>query len=265
MPVMYPMADPSGEIFSYTPVLMEDTMTIFSIYNTTTETHVGDIFSMFSSVSTLLWIGFILTFFALALVSSIGGRLVKKSHSGFWMSLCTLLEQDTHQDYFPTGARYFAVLSSSVMVGLFFIIQYRGGCVSTDLVTIDKPIVIKTYDDIIERRVIAGFSQKTPEWGKFAAAPRGSKERKIFERSEPVSFGGNFEASLRELIDQKKCVIGRPFIATLSALAHLALPNFPDECACFVGADPQAKKYTMVFVIDPRQKDSAFAKFEHVW
>ena len=261
MPVFFPLND-SKDSFAYSPPLAEDTMTIFSVYNTTTESHVGDVFSMFASVPISLWIGFFICFSAFSFVSYLGGRLLNKAHSSIWMSICTFFDQDTHQDYYPSSARYFAILCSVTMMGLFFIMTYRGGCVSTDLVTIDKPIVIKTYDDIIERGVTTGFGSITPEWGMFANSPRGSKERKIFENSFEVDFSPNTFVNLLEgLVHQKKCIIGRPFIANIAAMANVAAPSWIKECVCYVAPDPHAKKYTTVFVWSPNYKDPGMIRY----
>ena len=261
MPVFFPLND-SKNSFAYSPPLVEDTMTIFSVYNTTTESHVGDVFSMFASVPRSLWIGFFISFVVFAFVSYLGGRLFKKSHSGVWLSVCAFLDQDSHQGYYPSSARYFAILCSVNTMGLFFIMAYRSGCVSTDLVTIDKPIVIKTYDDIIERGVTTGFASITPEWGMFANSPRGSKERKIFENSLEIDFSPNtFFRLLEGLIRQKKCIISRPFIANIAAMANVAAPSWIRECACYVAPDPHAKKYTTVFVWSPKNKGSTLYRY----
>lgn len=217
---------------------------------------------MFASVPQSLWIGFFISFISFAFVSYLGSRLLRKSHSGVWMSVCTFLDQDSHQDYYPSSARYFAILCSITMMGLFFIMAYRSGCVSTDLVTIDKPTVIKTYDDIIERGVTTGFASVTPEWGTFANSPRGSKERKIFENSLEIDFSTKTFFSLFEgLIRQRKCVISRPFIASIAAMSNVAAASWTKESACYVAPDPHAKKYTTVFVRSSNFKSSPLNRY----
>lgn len=257
MPVFYPLND-SKDTFSYSPPLLEDTMTIFSVYSTSTETHVGDIFSMFSSVPYGLWAGILVCFMIFAFVSSVGRHLLRKSHSGVWMSVCTFLDQDTHQDYYPEDAKYFAILSTTVMCGLFFIMAFRGGCVSTDLVTIDPPLVVDSYDYIVENGIETGFSKITPEWEKFKNSPKGSLEQKMFQRSFQVSFSPQtFINLLGGLISQKKVIVGRPFIARLAAMANLAMDSWPMDCGTFVGADMHhSKKYSTVFVSNIKHKNS---------
>lgn len=265
MPVFYPLND-SKHSFAYSHPIWEDTMTIFSVYNTTTQSHIGDVITMFGSVPVPIWIGFLVCFSIYCLISYVGTYIMERHSSNpIWMSVCTFLDQDNHPDYYPSKQNFFAILCSVTMIGLFFIMTFRDNYVSTDIITVDKPVVISTYDDIIEHGVHTGFASITPEWEIFKNAPLGSKEREIFERSFEINFSATTFLSLLEgLINQKKCIIGRPFIAKLVAVANVASLTWIDECECYVAPDPEAKKYAVTFVWKP-SLDAQIMKSMNKW
>ena len=107
----------------------------------------GDLLDMFGMVPTNLWIGYFVSFFTFVLVSYFGCRLLKEKCSAIWMTICAFLDQDNY----PLGTLFLNVLSFVSMLGMFFMMTYAGNCMSTDLVTFEKPTVVKTYDDIIEK------------------------------------------------------------------------------------------------------------------
>ena len=75
------------------------------------------------------------------------------------------------------------------MLSTFFILSYATNSMSTDLVTIDKPVVVRSYDDVIDKDITSLMINQLPEYGKFKTAPTGSKEGKMFKKSEVFALG----------------------------------------------------------------------------
>ena len=121
---------------------------------------------------------------------------------------------------------------------------------STDLVTIDEPIVLKSYDDIIERKVTVIFLKMLPEREMFKLAPSGSKERMIYDLSIAIDAKPEIALALsQDALNQKYAVVGRPFMADNLALAMLEIYNVPSARA-YVAPDVDARKYTNVFALN---------------
>lgn len=119
-------------------------------------------------------------------------------------------------------------LSFVVMLCIFFLITYIGNCLSTDLVTVDEPITIRSYKDIIERKdsVLVDMYQEIPEYSTFKSAKEGSVEHEIFKITKPavvdVSACINF-------YNQSHVEISRKLSTMTKALACSASGTFPDR------------------------------------
>lgn len=250
MPAYFPLKDP-GNNFIYSPILYEDTMTIASAYSIETQFHYGDLLTMFSQVPYGLWIGYFTSFIIFLLISVLGARILNQNFSSFWMTTCAFLDQDNY----PTNSKFLSTLSLVVMVGIFFMMAYASNSMSADLITIDKPIAVTTYDDILNRRIKAAFTTVLPEWEKFRDAPVGSKEKRLYESG--MSFSPTPEVVVKfhgDAIKQKIALLGRPLLAGAAALAILAMPGTPDTTRLYVAPDPAAMKFTNVFLLNSKLK-----------
>lgn len=254
MPVYFPLRN-DGNHSSYSPILYEDTMSIFSGYNVSTTEHHGDVLTMFKQIPKELWYGFVVSFFVFVQMSFIGARLLKQPYASFWMTVCAFLDQDN----FPSrSAAFVSILSFVTMTGLFFMTAFGTNSMGTDLVTIDKPMVITTYDQIIGKGIKMVSTPTLPEWERFHSAPSGSKERALFEVIVPMSVSPtNLPIISSEIWNQKLVAIQRPFAVTAVALAIMSTAGFPKDRRAFIGPDPNAKKYTNVFVMRAGLKGSS--------
>lgn len=165
VPVYGPLADPQDR-FSYSTPLYEDAMFFLSCYNVSSNEVYGDVISMFQQIPLGLWIGYLASFFIFVTVSYLGSLVLKQAYSSLWMTVCAFLDQDN----FPSTTKFVSVLSFVVMVAMFFLMSYSTNSIGTDLVTTDTPIAIKTYDDIINRKVTMFFTNVLPEYQKFKNA-----------------------------------------------------------------------------------------------
>lgn len=157
VPMHYPVPNSDDVELDYTGVNGEDIIHILSFYNTTDAVNgrVNDILFMFDSIPIGLWIGLLCSFITFISVLRFGHRLLdRRSRSdATWITTCSFLDQDN----FPTHRRYILILSCFMSIGVFFAVNYLTNCVHTDLVVIEQPIVIKSYDDIISRNITGMF------------------------------------------------------------------------------------------------------------
>lgn len=150
------------------------------------------------------------------------------------------------------------------MVGMFFMMTYIKNLMSTDLVTVDKPITIKSYDDIIALKAKSAFARVLPEWEKFSSSPAQSKERKLFDNSvEMKNSLGSLMALAEGHANQKYVLVGRPFVATGLSYALMSLPNYPPDTRIFHGFDMDAKKYSSVIAMNKHLAGSELYQFTY--
>lgn len=207
-----------------------------------------------------LWIGYFISFFTFILVTLLGSRILVKKYSSIWMTTCAFLDQDN----FPADSLFVSVLSSVVMTGMFFMMAYASNCMSTDLVTLDKPIIISSYDQVIERNIKLGSLTILPEWGTFVNAPEGSKEQIMFKNSEPVAMSMEPTVALKirsSILNQKMVLASRSLVTSFIALASMAIPGWPSDGRTFVGYDEHARKHTNVFIISSVLKGTPVEQF----
>ena len=233
-------------------------MTIYSSYNISTKELYGDVLSMFSGVPKELWIGVAVCFLTFVCLSAAGARALNQKYSSLWMTICAFLDQDNY----PLDSTFVSALSTVVMIGMFFIYAFGTNCMGTDLVTIDKPIVLTSYDDIIEKNVTSIFVKALPEWERFKSATKGTKERTLFDRMKFAEINVDFLLRLQKThLSQSTVTIGRPVLATAAALMGVGLPGLPSTARAYVAPDEQATKYTNVFIFSTRLRGTPLEKY----
>lgn len=199
VPVYYPLID-SDDKFRYTAALYGDTMTICSGYHINEESHEGKLFTMFTTIPYGLWVGYFFSFLLFIALSIYGTRKLKRSYPSIWTMTSAFMEQY----YFPSGSRFISVLSFVVSISVYIMMTYAKNSMRTDLVTIDRPIVITTYDEIIDHGIKVAFAKVIPEWEQFHNAPIGSKERALFSNHVPITLTPDTANWLiKEMMDQR--------------------------------------------------------------
>lgn len=132
-------------------------MTILSIYNKTDENsgRTTDILYMFNTIPIVLWICLLCSYLTFIAVLRLGHRLIdRRSRSdATWITTCAFLDQDN----FPINRKYLLILSLFMSTGIFFAVSFLTNSVSTDLVVMETPIVIQSYDDILERNITGEY------------------------------------------------------------------------------------------------------------
>lgn len=157
LPIIYPL-NTTDESIIYTKPLSETTMTILSFYNLTNAdaAEEQDIAFMFSTIPPMLWLWIFLSYLTFIAVFKLGHWLLdcERRSDSIWTITCAFLNEDN----FPENHKYIALLSVVMATGLFFAMNFLGSLTTTDLVSVDSPILVKSYQDIIDREISVFWS-----------------------------------------------------------------------------------------------------------
>ena len=213
--------------FYYSPIIMEDQYWMISMYKISEDGVSKDLLQMFDSYPDLLWVSIIGSLVLFTVILGIGRNLLEKKKQilePIWIvSMFTL-----DQDYLDESNSFLFVFSTFLSFACFFITQYLLNNMGTDLVVVQDPQVLGSYEDVINRPDATPlFLQNWPDSKEFENAPRDSPERKLWDHAENVSAaenrtGGPFTPlgpSLfgfgKELINQKVTLILSKVIASV--------------------------------------------------
>lgn len=138
----------------------------------------------------------------------------------YWIMICAILDQDQ----FPMISRLaFTILSFCFSLFFFIMVDcFMLNMMSTDLVTIEEPRVVRSYDDIIGREDLnAEFFKGWNEEEFFREAKDGSKEFAIWQKRRIME-----ELSANSIGDIWQKVIDQQIIFLLRDWVGLAAANF---------------------------------------
>lgn len=207
MPVYYPLHDAEDEVFDYTPNVFEDVMTIVTLYNITHSTTTMDIIFLYKSVPMLLWIGLLLSLISIISFLHFGMQILYQRNTiePFWSIFSVFFQQsEMFAEYSSFKSLFLSIISFLISFLTFFYVNYVNNIVGSDLVTIDKAVIVSSYQDILDRDdFVIGLSSYCPEYEKFKNAFKGSVERKLFDKSR------NFEVDFDTLNEWKPLIIGQ--------------------------------------------------------
>lgn len=95
----------------------------------------------------------------------------KKRTNAAWITTIAFLDQDN----FPTTTTLVSTISLFVSVAMFFLMTYTKNSIGTDLVVVESPIIMKSYQDFIDvgksrkrGEVVAGFCKLKPSMKRIA-------------------------------------------------------------------------------------------------
>ena len=128
---------------------------------------------------------------------------------------------------------------------------------NANLVTLEDPIVVKSYEDIIDRDIKVILMREIPEFDKFSNALIGTKEHALFRQKKLFNRSPTSDVALMELLmNQKAAVIGRPVVAASFALACVASGMLPPDGRVYVSPDEHAQKFANVIILSSKWKGS---------
>lgn len=251
------MNDPE-EVFEYSPTVNEDVMMMVSTYNVTHDQQISDILFMYYFIPLVIWIGIFTAFILFASILHAGQKLLsqgsRKKIDSIWLVFAAFADQDDFSFSLsdPKHSRFVILMSLVISIFLFFFRNFMNNSVSSDLIVIEKAFAPSSYDEILARKIIPGLNPMFAEYQKFEESPKGSNQRKLFERSitfelQPETFIQHHDAILR----QELCVVGRRMIIEAAGLGLLTVfgKRYPDLRG-LLAQDKQANRYTNVFAIN---------------
>ena len=237
-------------------------MTLLSAYNVTHIRHVSDILSMYTIHSWIhldcMYFIFFLTVISHSLPlskkvlpqhSNIGAIVVNRScipRTGFLL----LSHSQTRTVLCFRSCSHLFV--SDILV--FHDATFIGNSVGTELVVIENAYAPQSYREILDRRIKVVFNKMLPEYEKFRDSPKESDEWKLFQNKVFFDLQPEAVLSFKEpIVNQKLSLAGRRLLTDAVGLAILTMAGstYPD-LRLLSTKDPQAKRYTNVFVSNKR-------------
>lgn len=249
MVAYFPLQGDDNETIEQSATFQEDTMTILSAYNVTQDQESVDMLYRYRSIPRFIWIFLLLSFFAVSTVAKLCDiklRDIKRISRSTWLIVRAFLNQSS----FASLNISVNILSITTLISLFFTICYMTTSVGTDLVVIDQPSVLQSYQDIVDNKAIVSFSYLLPEYDKFKKFPKNSIERKLLLNH--VTFDFNPDSVLKhraQLLKQKIVTVGREVMVDSVGYSVLsALQSEVPKLRFLRTQDPRAARYTNSFI-----------------
>lgn len=187
----------------------------------------------------------------------IGKRLT--SESAVWIILRALLDQDLFPINFKKMSKVSKITFSflPICISIFFFLLIRCfmfNMISTDLVIIAQPKVIRSYEDILNgENTSAIFLDGMGEEDFFKDAKDGTVEHAIWQRRKTLESLSLLR--IRELvqptIEQKICAIVRHWIAVVLVYHGLSIAsNHDNSVRGLITMDPSGKSFTGAFMLN---------------
>ena len=191
--------------------------------------------------------------------------------SAVWIILCALLDQDLFPINFKKMSKVSKITFSflSICVSIFFFLLIRCfmfNMISTDLLIITQPKVIRSYEDILNREnTSAIFLGGMSEEDFFKDAKDGTAEHAIWQRRkilESISPPMIVEI-VHPILEQKICAIVRHWLAVLMVYYGLSIAAVHGYSARgLITMDPSGKSFTGAFMLNTHAHP-IFKKFIH--
>ena len=185
-------------------ILYEEPVVIFQGYNTTSRINFVDIFrKTLQSFSLSLWLLLLNTLIVISLIMKIGYNYRKKLDLRCKHPLTTRLsrftqhKKENHYPFYETFSLFMGqngsefntlfgqIISLIISLASFVLIfGYICNLMATDMVVVDKPITLNTYEDVINRPgMIPLFFRELTDYQHFKNGMPGSVERRLWDVS----------------------------------------------------------------------------------
>lgn len=244
MVAYFPLRGDDNEIIEQSAIFQEDTMTILSAYNVTQHQESVDMLYRYHSVPKFVWIFLVLSFFVVSAVIKL--RDIKRMSRSTWLIARAFLNQSS----FVSLNTPVNILSITTLISLFFTICYTTTSVGTDLVVIDQPSVLQSYQDIVDNKAIVAFSYLLPEYDEFKKFPENSIEHKLLRNHVTFNFDPDSVFKHRaQLLKQKVVAVGREVM--VDSVGYSVLSGLQSEIPklrILRIQDPRAARYTNSFI-----------------
>ena len=210
---------------------------LFSKYNVSRQLKAADVMSTFAEVYTtevwILFVTFTLIFWILIrshikLMNTLKRKREKLRHDSLYRVLMQLFQVD-YVSFINIRIISFVMTLFSFYIILFFTMSMK-----TDIVVVDEPVIINTYDDLLAMpRFKLIFPLMSDYYKRFESSEPGSKERKLWERSLEEAKGNRskilFELTESDSVQIRKTLENIAFASTVETVATVT--DFTKEIA----------------------------------
>ena len=172
--------------FKYGPIVMEDQLWMISAYRMTNETVDKDLLEMFDGYPLGLWAAIVGSLF-LFVGAMIIGRWFMEKKKGFFEPLWIVSMFTLDQDHLKESNNFLILVSFSMSFFCFFMTQYLLCGMGTELVVMKDPLVLKSYQDVIDKPDATPlFLKGWPDYKEFKLAPKNSLRSKLWQHAKEV-------------------------------------------------------------------------------
>ena len=179
---LYPSEYPLEGDFKFMPIVGEQQMLITSAYNMTRVGVTQDIINLFSTYNRTVWIGILSVFVTLIALLTIGRCLLENKKNileSMWIISMFALDKD----YLIEINNFLIIFSTFLSFFCFFMTQCLLNGMSTDMVVIPDPMVVQSFQDIIDLdHVSPAFLIEAPDYEQFKKAAIGTIEWKVWQK-----------------------------------------------------------------------------------
>ena len=198
-PVEYPIKDYSK--VDPVQVIYEGPLNILSLYKVDDKVSIeyaDFLVNSLKSFDMTIWSVTILTFFVFACLLVLWKSLKRtKSYSCLFETFCHMIGQESTNFEDRSGR----LISFTMTVGFFFILEFYFNLMSTELVVVNKPHVMNNYRDIIDAEdMTVAFSSLTYDAIEFVEARKGTIQEEFWEKFKDthviVDYGKDMNISV---------------------------------------------------------------------
>lgn len=266
----------------YPDPILNGRLDIISAYNYSGDMKDVDLLSMYLSFHWSYYLSIILTFAfftaAWSCCSFLAKRIRRKLKNqiknarkpSWWILTCAILDQDQY----PNISRVsFTILSICFTSFFYFLIDcFMLNMISTDLVMVEQPTVVRDYSDIIDRddggRLRVLLTDGSTEAEFFSSAPDGSQERRIWERH--INFQNLPVEEAVKCFFEQQCI---GFLADYLSLSfadltlQFAYHNAYNRSRIYLIHDPTDKSFLGSFMMNTNahSKVKSFIHYSYVY
>ena len=219
----------------YSTPIYTDTLEIMCGYNYTERIQNLDLLDAYLSFPRSYYVSVTVSFFFFTLCWSfccslavkirkrLKRQLARARKPPYWVMICVFLDQD---QYPKVSRKAFTIMSLGATLFFFVSVDcFILNTMSTDLVVIEEPMTIQSYQDIIDRKdVKVVFLPGMNEEVFFKHAQSGTYEAAIWKNRytvSAISYGMDFLKIIEPALDQKLVMIVRHWIADV--ISHLLM------------------------------------------
>ena len=273
MPVEYPIKDYNK--VNPVQVIYEGPLSISSLYKVDDKESIeyADILiNSLKSFDMLIWFAIILTFFVFASLLVLCNSLKRiKGYSCLFETFCHMIGQESTNFEDRSGR----LISFTITVAFFFILEFYLNLMSTELVVVNKPHVMSNYRDIIDaENMTLAFFSLTYDAIEFVEARKGTIQEEFWKKFKNthviLDFGKDmdnsaeifqkeFECRLVLLLNSLYSYANGMMNCKMKVIMQSDIPSLV-KIYGWLSSDPEAMQHTTGFITRQGIRDDLIMK-----